>query len=264
MGIIRRVAKTISLNLFPIVGGYFAWMKKYAKHPEKYPHLERQDRTRKLCFKVCKDLNFDYHIEGLENIPDRASGIYCDHLSIADPLSFVALLEKPTSYISKKENEKTPFVCKVIQGLGGEFMDRDDLKQSLKVMMHVQKDLENNVKSWVIFPDGTRSKDCQKKVLPFHHGSFRPAFKAKAPIVPVAIYGTQVAMSGRHYYKKYPIYISILKPLLPEDYATMTTEEIANKVHGMIQRTITYVLRPKYHAEMCALGYKDYRFNQVK
>lgn len=264
MGIVRRFFKACSINCFRILGGYFAWMRKYAKHPEKYEHLVKQDKVRKLCRKVCKDLNFEYFVDGLENMPEGACGLYSNHLSLADPLSYVALLEAPTSYISKKENEKMPFVGKIMHGLEGEFMDREDLKQSLKVMMHVEKDLKEGNKSWVIFPDGTRNKDCQKNILPFHHGSFRPAFKAKVPIVPIAIYGTQVAVSGRHNYKKYPIYISILKPLMPEEYENMTTEEIAKHVHDAIQREVAFNLRPKYHKQMMEYGYKDYRFNQVK
>lgn len=264
MGVFKRFGKALALDGFRIIGSYFSWMRKYAKHPEKYTQLEKQDKVRKLCYKVCLDLNLDFQIEGLENMPDRASGIYSNHLSLGDPLSYVSIFEKPTSYVSKKENKTMPFVGKIMTGLGGEFMDREDLKQSLKVMMHVQKELENNEKNWVIFPDGTRNKDCQRNILPFHHGSFRPAYKAKAPIVPVAVYGTQHVVSARHSYKKYPVYISILKPLMYEDYKDMNTEQIAKIVHDMIQREVAFKLRPKYHKYMSELNTKDYRFNQVK
>ena len=62
-----------------------------------------------------------------------------------------------------------PFVGKIVKALSGEFLDRADLKQQLKVFMKVQKEMsENKNIDWVIlremfFSDCT-SKDCDGKL----------------------------------------------------------------------------------------------------
>ena len=76
----------------------------------------------------------------------------------------------------EKELEDKPFAGKVITGIDGLFLDRNDLKQSLRIMMKVEDDLKNRKdKNWIIFPEGTRNKDPMKNVKEFHHGTFRPA-----------------------------------------------------------------------------------------
>ena len=80
---------------------------------------------------------------------------------------------------------------KIIKGIDGQYIDRNDLKQSLRVMMNVEADLKNKRdKNWIIYPEGTRNRDVMHNLKMFHHGTFRPAVKAGVPIVPVATYGT--------------------------------------------------------------------------
>ena len=72
-----------------------------------------------------------------------------------------------------------------------------------------------------------------------HHGSFRPAVKAKVPIVPVASFGSNILLKEKPIYKTYPIIFSFLKPIYPEDYEGMKTEEIAKMVQSCIQIEIS-------------------------
>ena len=261
MGAVKRFGKAVLAQGWRIIGSYFAWMIKFAKHPEKYPFELRQRKVKNLAYKISKSLNVEFIIEGMDLLPDTASVIYGNHLSMMDPLALVSIMEKPTSYLSKKENEKVPFLGKVMKDIEGEFLDRDDIKKSLKTMMHIQSDLEAGNKNWVIFPDGTRNKDPLMNLREFHHGSFRPAMKANVPIVPVAFYGTHSALKTNKSYKKNPVYIKFLKPIMPEEYKDMSTNDVANLVHKMIQRVITFDLRGRYHKYMSQ--FKTYRFNEI-
>ena len=261
MGAVKRFGKAIVTQGWRIVGSYFAWMRKFAKHPEKYPFEVRQKKVREHAYKISKALDVEFIVEGMDLLPDNAAVIFGNHLSMMDPLALVSILEKPTSYISKKENEKVPFLGKVMKDIEGVFLDRDDLKQSLKIMMHVQSDLEKGTKNWVIFPDGTRNKDPLMQIREFHHGSFRPAMKANVPIVPVAFYGTHSALKTNNSYKKHPVYIKFLKPIMPDEYQGKSTNEIAKFVHDLIQSVVTFDLRPRYHKYMSQ--FKGYRFNEV-
>ena len=119
-----------------------------------------------------------------------------------------------------------------------------------------------NDKNWIIYPEGTRNRDVMHPLKMFHHGTFRPAVKAGAPIVPVATYGTFRVLKRKPTYKKYPVYIKFLDPIYPEEYKDMSTIEIANLCQARIQRVVSFELRQKDHLEM-AKNAKNYRFNKI-
>ena len=245
-----------------IIGGYFAWMRKYAKHPEKYPFEVRYNKVRKLLLKLDSSFDVKYIVEGIEKLPKETYCLISNHLSAYDPLVFINLLEEPCSFVAKKELENKPFAGKIIKGIDGLFLDRDDLKQSLRVMMKVEKELKEKKKNWIIFPEGTRNKDPLRLVKDFHHGTFRPATKAEVPIVPVALYGTFRVLKRKPVYKHYPIHVKFLDPIYPSEYQSMSTQEIASLCQERIERALSYELRKKDLLEMKEVD-KNYRFNKI-
>lgn len=246
----------------PIIGSYFAWMRKYAKHPDKYPFEERFGKVKKILTKVSNSLAVDYYVEGLEFLPEETCCLVCNHLSALDPVALIINLKKPCTFVGKKELLKRPFIGKIMTGLECQFIDRDDLKQSLRVMMKVEEDLKKRQRDWIIFPEGTRNKDEMHNLGEFHHGTFRPAFKAGVPIVPIALYGSFRALKEKPQFKRYPVFMKILKPIYPEEYQNMSTQEIALKVQNEIEKAVSYDLRKKDHEYMVKHA-KKYRFNQI-
>ena len=247
-----------------ILGSYFAWMRKFAKNPKKYPFDYRYQKIKKLLIALTKSFNIEYHVDGLENFPKGKCAIFSNHYSAYDPVVLMCVTDTPATFVAKKELEKVPFAGKVITGIDGLFLDRNDLKQSLKVMMKVEASLKDEeLKNWIIYPEGTRNKDSMKNVQEFHHGTFRPAVKARVPIVPVAIYGTSRALKQQPDFKRYPIFVKILKPIYPEEYESLTTNQIAAMVQEQIDTAVNYDLRLKDHAEMVKIGNKNYKFNKV-
>ena len=260
----NHYAKPVLTVGYKIIGQYFSWMRKYSKHPEKYPMDIRYKKVRKLLNDLSKSFNVEYHVEGLENIPEETCCFISNHLSAFDPLSLICVMDKPCTFVAKKELKGKPFVSKIIEGMGGLFIDRQDLKQSLKVMMKVEEDLKHQKeKNWIIYPEGTRNKDVMANLRMFHHGTFRPAVKAGVPIVPVATFGTFRVLKGKPNFKKYPVFIKFLKPIYPEDYKDMNTMDIANNVASRIEREVDFDLRRRDHLEMKKIGNKNYRFNQI-
>jgi 1-acyl-sn-glycerol-3-phosphate acyltransferase len=238
-----------------ILHNYFSKMKKYARHPEKYPIEERSLNGKILAAKVSNDLSVITYIEGLENIPnDQFSYFVGNHLSEFDPFIPFAMLDKPVSYIGKYEIRNFPFVGTFLKSLSGEFMDRKDLKQSLKVMGRIEEDLKKQTKNWVIFPEGTRNKDSRSLCLNFHHGTFRPPMRAGVPIVPFVIIGTDRVFRSNPIYKKCPISVKILKPITFNEYKNMTSQELASEVRTRIQRVLSFEMREKDHLKMKELN----------
>ena len=250
---------------FPIIRDYFAWMRKFAKKGDKYEFSYKYKKLRKLLTTLSRSFRVDYHVEGLENIPEETCCIISNHLSAYDPVSLITVLDKPCTFVAKKELENKPFAGKVIKGIDGLFLDRKDLKQSLRLMMKVEDDLKNKKdKNWIIYPEGTRNKDHLMNLKEFHHGTFRPAVKAQVPIVPVATYGTFRVLKKKPNYKKYPVFIKILEPIYPEQYKDMTTQEIAALCQSRIERVVDFELRKKDFEEMAKIKKeKGYLFNRT-
>ena len=206
----------------------------------------------------------EVNVFGLENLPsDDNFFMVSNHMSAFDPLPFIANIDKHMTFVGKKELMDLPILPDAMTILEGEYIDRDNLRQSLKVMLRVEEDLKKHEKSWMIFPEGTRIRDQMLPVDEFHHGTFRPAMKAHVPIVPAAIYGSFRVLKKKPQFKKYPVSISFLKPIMPEDYATLSTAEVAELAQKAIQREITYHLRPLDHKIMSESKDKAYRFNKI-
>ena len=247
-----------------IIVTYLFYLKKYAKHIDKYPRALRFSKMRNLSKHILSALNAEVTIFGLENLPsDSNFMLVSNHMSMIDPLPFMVNYDKPLTFVGKKELMEMPMVPNAFKSIEGEYLDRDDLRQSLKVMLRVEEDLRKGEKSWMIFPEGTRIRDQLLPVGAFHHGTFRPAVKAGVPIVPAAIYGSFRLLKSKPQFKKYPVFVSILKPITKEEYAKLQTCDLALMTQQAIQREITYHLRPLDHKVMSESKDKKYRFTQV-
>lgn len=247
-----------------IIFGNLFYARKYAKHPEKYPLKDRYNKVKKINDNTLKHLGTSITVIGEENILNDECVCYIpNHLSNLDCMLLLATNKYPIAFVAKKEVKKMFCAGNYLGAIGGEFMDRSDLRQSLKVMQRVEKELTEKQKSWVIFAEGTRNPDNLHSLGEMHHGSFKAAMKAKAPIVPVALYGAFRVIKKRPEHKCYPLLISYLKPIRYEEYEKMTTEEMAKLVRSRIQSEIIYKLRPLDHELMSSSKDENYRFNYL-
>lgn len=257
-------AKTAFLSVPRLLFFYLFKMKRWAKHLDKYPLDMRYRQVRAFIKKISLNLNCEINVFGLENLPkDTNFFIVSNHMSAFDPLPFMLNCEKPLAFVGKKELVKVPILPTAMKIIEADYIDREDLRQSLTVMLKVEEDLKKGNKSWMIFPEGTRIRDQLAKIASFHYGTFRPAVKAGVPIIPAAIYGSFRVLKNKPKFKKYPVSISFLKPLMPEDYKGMPTCDIAILMQQEIQREITYHLRPLDHKIMSEAKDKKYKFTQV-
>lgn len=158
-----------------------------------------------------------------------------NHQSNFDPLLLIDLMETPTTFVSKIETLKFPFVGRVATFLDVLFMDREDLRQSFAVMKEVTRRLEENNERFVIFPEGTRSKNDLRELLEFKPGAFKAPMKAKATIVPVAIFGSYKPLNSKFYQRLYRVDIHFFTPIRYEDYKDLSTSDIAQKVEEMVK-----------------------------
>ena len=91
------------------------------------------------------------------------------------------------SYISKKEWRKIPLLSWWITWMHGFYIDRENLRASIKVINAAAETIRGG-QSVIVFPEGTRGRDPdERNLLPFHEGSFRIAVKSGCPVIPVAL-----------------------------------------------------------------------------
>ncbi len=123
---------------------------------------------------------------GKENIPvDRPVFYVGNHRSIFDIIVSYGQVPTLTGYIAKESISRLPVISVWMKRLYCLFMKRDDLKQSLQVILTSIEYLKKGI-SICIYPEGTRNKTSEP-VQAFHAGSFKPAEKTGSPIIPMAI-----------------------------------------------------------------------------
>lgn len=214
---------------------YFYKIMKYC-NVEKYPEETRYAFLQKLTTRVNKRGRVSITCTGLENLPKENGYImYGNHQGLFDALILLQTHKRPFTTVSKKEVKNIFFLKQVFTVLQSKFIDREDVRQSMKVMMEVTKEVKAG-RNYLIFPEGTRSKK-GNQIGEFKSGSFKAAMNAKCPIVPFAIIDSFKAFDT-HSIKKLNVQIHYLKPLYYEDYKDMKSVDIANLVSSQINEAI--------------------------
>lgn len=215
-----------------------AWIKlcKYAKHTDEYSYEEKYKHIRYILKHVCRSGNIDLQVTGLENIPKEDGFLMCgNHQGIFDIVAIVDSFERPLAAVLKKELNEIPFLKQIVQCTHSYPMDREDVRQSMKVIQNVTKELQDG-RNMIIFPEGTRSKN-GNQMGEFHAGSFKCATKAKVPIVPFAFIDSFKVLDedGCH---PLAVQLHYLQPIYYEEYKDLKTNEIAALVKSRIAEAI--------------------------
>lgn len=221
-----------------------AWVKlcKYAKHTDEYSYEEKYKHIRYILKHVCKSGNIDLKVTGLENIPKEDGFLMCgNHQGIFDIVAIVDSFERPLAAVLKKELAEIPFLKQVIQCTKSYPMDREDVRQSMKVIQATAKELMDG-RNMIIFPEGTRSKN-GNLMGEFHAGSFKCATMAKATIVPFAFIDSFKVLD-QDGCAPLKVQLHYLEPIYYDEYKDLKTNEIATLVKSRIAEAIEKNLVP--------------------
>lgn len=231
----KRILYMIIKNIFLVP---FMWIKlcHYAKHVDKYSAYEQLKMLKYIVKRANKGGNVIIKSYGQENIPKESGFIYYpNHQGLYDVLALIDTTTQPFSVVSKIEMKNTPFLKQVFKCIGVQFMDRDDIRQSLTVIKNVSKEVAGG-KNYVIFPEGTRSKNGNQPGE-FKSGSFKAATMAKCPIVPVALINAFQPFDTNSI-KQAEVQIHYLRPIPYEEYKDMKTTQISEVVQKRIEEVI--------------------------
>ena len=231
----RRILLMVLRNLLIVPGGWIKLCYR-ASHVDKYTEEDNYEFLRWIVFRANKGGNVTIDVHGQENIPKQDGFMFFpNHQGLYDVLAIVEACTHPFSVVAKKEVENVPFLKQVFKIMKAFMIDREDVRQSMKVIQSVSEDVKNG-KSFLIFPEGTRSRN-GNEIGEFKGGSFKSATKAKCPIVPVAIIDSYKAFDTKSI-EKVTVQVHYLEPLYYDDYKMLKTHEIAEIVSKKIEKTI--------------------------
>lgn len=233
----KRILLMVIKNLIHVPGVGIKLLR-YAANVDKYTEEERYRLLRKIVYLANHGGNVEIKSYGKENIPkENGFMFFPNHQGMYDVLALLDVCEQPLSVVSKKEVANIPFLKQIFKCMKALFMDREDVRQSMQIIIEVSKEVEKG-RNYIIFPEGTRSKN-GNQVGEFKAGSFKAATKSKCPIVPVALIDSFKPFDTNSI-EPVTVQVHILKPLLYEEYKGMKSVEIAQEVRRRIVETIEH------------------------
>ena len=229
-----RIAMMV-LRLFLKAPYYLFQIWRCGKNP-KITHEEAYACVKKVTIAANRAGKVKIESYGLENIPKENGFVFFpNHQGLYDVLAVLESCPVPFAFVIKKEARNVILLKQVVDALGSISIDREDIRQSMKVIQQVAEEVKGG-KNFLIFAEGTRSKEGNKP-QEFKGGSFKSAMKAKCPIVPCALIDAFRPFDEKSI-QPVTVKIIYLPPMYYEEYKDMKTVEIAAEVKRRIEEAI--------------------------
>jgi 1-acyl-sn-glycerol-3-phosphate acyltransferase len=128
-------------------------------------------------------------VEGLEHISSSGSYVFAsNHLSYMDTPVVLSNIPVQFRFLAKRGLFKIPFLGTHLSQAGHVPVPREDPRASVKTLQTAAETIRSRGTSMLIFPEGGRSHS--GTLGPFKEGAAYIGIRAGAPIVPVALIGT--------------------------------------------------------------------------
>lgn len=193
----------------------------------------------KIANELLRVLKVNIKIEGLENLRDINKNYFVvsNHRGMIDPviISKIFTDKRPLSYIMKSSLSNVPIIKDVGKRTNSRYLERnvkDDLKTILEII-----ELQKSGNNYLIFSEGTRNKT-DANTLEFKAASFKIPQKAKSDIVYIGLFGTEKIFEEKCGKGFINVYLKIFKVFKYEDFKSLKTVEIAEKIRNDIDNYI--------------------------
>lgn len=220
---------------------YIAFFNLFHINVKKYSKVYLYNKLNKQICSILRKCNIELVYTGLDNLPNEQSYLICpNHQSMLDAfIMFSFFYNEPLSFVGKESIKKIPLLSGIFRQTNSYFMNRSDLKSELKIMKGIEKSLLEDDSKWVIFPEGTRTKDTINYTLnPFKAGALKFPMRAEKKIIPVALFGTHHVLDKKNKNKVNKVCIHFFPAITPDDYKNKNTQEVAEYMHEIIQEKV--------------------------
>jgi 1-acyl-sn-glycerol-3-phosphate acyltransferase len=186
--------------------------------------------TRKAVYRILRTIArvvfalwFRIRVEGRHHVPNQGGGMLLStHQSGMDPVLVGLACNRNLSYLARSTLFKNPAFSFLLRILDAIEIDRE--RGGLSGLREMLSRLRSG-ELVLLFPEGTRTLDGSI-------GSLKPGFlpiarRSEVPLVPVAIVGAFECMpKGSKWLFPKPIAVVFGKPLLAQDYKSLSDEQI--------------------------------------
>lgn len=181
-------------------------------------------------------------VSGRENIPEGRSCIFmCNHVSNLDPPVVLPMVPGRCSVLLKKELMSVPILGTAMRMAKFVPVERGGKRDAAQASVTAAAAALESGLHIMVFPEGTRSRDGRLSM--FKKGPFFLAQQTQAPIVPVALSGTQTMMhKGSVAIAPGVARMRFLPVIEPSMYATR--EETLQAVREAIAEALPEEMRP--------------------
>jgi len=181
-------------------------------------------------------------LSGLENVPAGTSCLFlANHVSNLDPPILFPALPGQASVMLKQELMRIPLLGTAMRMAKFVPVARGHSREAAQRSVAAAGEAIRSGLHFLIFPEGTRSGSGRLGV--FKRGPFFLAMETGAPVVPVAISGTQKLMpKGSTKIRPGTVRVEMLPVIRPEEFARR--EELIAAVRTAIAEALPEEMRP--------------------
>jgi 1-acyl-sn-glycerol-3-phosphate acyltransferase len=190
---------------------------------------------KKVAFVLAK-LLYRIKCDGSGNLPEDGPVIICsNHKSYWDPIFIGAVFRRPVFFMAKNELFRVPLLKQLVTALHAfpvnrHNPDRAAINRSLEIL--------KNGRVLGLFPEGTRYRE-ENGFGRSYNGVALIAFHSNAPLLPVAIFGSNRIMPKKAIFPRFPcikiavgdpFYLSESNYTAERDKLSRATEQIMNSI----------------------------------
>jgi 1-acyl-sn-glycerol-3-phosphate acyltransferase len=181
-------------------------------------------------------------VEGLENIPSGPCIFASNHTSNADGPAIVGAIPRRIAILAKKSLFNIPVVGTAFRQARFVPVDRGKPERA-KASIELAAGYVRQGTSYLIFPEGTRSKD--GRLRPFKGGALLLAIDGGAPVVPVACIGAhRILPKNSLRIRSGEVLVRFCPPIDASAYKPEERAKLAERVRAAIAAALPEDQRP--------------------
>jgi 1-acyl-sn-glycerol-3-phosphate acyltransferase len=182
-----------------------------------------------------KILGIKVETSGVEKVDRKSPYIFmANHLSFLDGPMLFMLIPQSIRVILKKEVFRIPIIGQGMRYVEFVPVDRKGGRGGKKSIDRAARLMREKGYSFLIFPEGTRSRDGE--IQAFRRGGFFLALESQASVVPISIRGTYELMpKGTLFAKRGKVGVHFHTPVPVQGYDTTNMQVLMDRVKGVIE-----------------------------
>lgn len=243
----------VILISIPFIIFYLLMAEHYTKHRERYDEEQCYELAQKVVVRFKKNARIRTISYGEEHLPKEGGYVmYSNHQGRYDAVGIISAHKKPCTVVMDEVRSRLLIVDQFVELLEGVRLSRTDFRQQVECAKAIQSGVEQG-RRYIYFPEGGYDKN-GNELQEFRPGAFNCVKKAKAPIVPVAIYDSHIPFDVNSL-RKVTTQVCFLEPIYYEEYQRMTTQQISEIVKGRIEECMIYMEKQRAAGKLNAKFY---------